>query len=297
MLGLPRHNRKAPKDFHSESMTGGAGGSCIGCHPSVTSPDLGLHSNFNGTSDTDNGDCATCHYDASMPMVKGAVNDSNTYFCADCHTAAGTGPNKSSPARTFIDKRHGENSCVDCHAADGIYHQDDPRGTVTNSSYVTRYAPGNTTVTDCADCHYASNLDDAPFNAPGGGSHTVPVCVNGGCHGTGTSTMVNTVHIIDPENWGIQPSITVPTLNAATVTQGTDVIVNATVSVFEQRAYVDGAQYRIMSGNTVILNWTQMLAADGNFNGASDVATANINTNTLAGTYTIEVRVWQEALQ
>jgi len=145
-------------------------------------------------------------------------------------------------------------------------------------------------VTDCADCHYASNLDDAPFNAPGGGSHTVPVCADGGCHGTGTSTMVNTVHIIDPENWGIKPSITVPTLNAPTVAQGTDVIVNATVTAGGARDYVDGAQYRIMSGTTVILNWTQMSASDGNFNGISDVATANINTNSLAGTYTIEVR-------
>ncbi|HYN44562.1 MAG TPA: CxxxxCH/CxxCH domain-containing protein, partial [Candidatus Limnocylindrales bacterium] len=268
---------------------------CVTCHNTVTSSDLGLHSDFNGTSVVDNGDCTTCHF-ASFPMVKGAVNNSNTYFCADCHTTAGTGPNKSTPGRTFTEKEHGQNACMDCHAADGIYHQDNPRGSVANATYVSRYNSSNTLTTDCADCHYAKNLDDAPFNAPGGGSHINNLggsCSTGGgslCH-AGGSTLVQTIHSLSGKSQGNRPTVTVPSLSSSNVTKGSEVTVNTTVSIASLYELVDGAQYRIMSGTTEIQSWTQMSAVGGNFGGSSTGATAMISTNLLnAGTYRVEVR-------
>jgi len=93
---------------------------CVACHSTVTSVDLGLHSGLNGTTDVDNGDCSTCHF-GSFPMVEGAVNNTNTYFCARLpHIAGKSQCHKqiTDPAHIFTDKKHGENSCVDCHAAD-----------------------------------------------------------------------------------------------------------------------------------------------------------------------------------
>ena len=74
-----------------------------------------------------------------------------------------------------------EAACMDCHVADGIYHQGNPRGSVANLTYVNRFTTTNIITTDCADCHGAANLDDAPFNAPGGGTHVAGTCL-GGCH-------------------------------------------------------------------------------------------------------------------
>ncbi|MCL7414255.1 MAG: immune inhibitor A, partial [ANME-2 cluster archaeon] len=128
------------------------GTSCVSCHEVISSSDLalnlGLHSTLNGTSDVDNGDCETCHF--SNPHA--GPNTANTFYCEDCHTPAGTGPNKSTIE--FEEKKHGRASCVDCHVADGIYHQNNPRGSVVNTSYANRYNPGDVNVTDCIDCHY-----------------------------------------------------------------------------------------------------------------------------------------------
>ena len=266
---------------------------CMSCHPQVTSTDLGLHSAMNDSSAVDNGDCTTCHY-ASFPMVKGAVNNTNTYFCADCHTNAGTGSNKSTII--FTEKNHGEAACIDCHVADGMFHQDNPRGSVSNSTYVGRYTTANTISTDCADCHYAANLDDAPFNAPGGGSHISSVggsCTTGGgasCH-AGGSTLVATIHKLSPRDQGNKPTVTVPTLSLPTVTKGLDVTVNTRVTISSLYDLVDGAQYRIMSGTTEVKSWTSMSAVGGNFGGSSTNATAIIKTDSLnAGAYSIEVR-------
>src|SRR3990170_5178387 len=185
-------------------------------------------------------------------MEKGAVNNSNTYFCADCHTAEGTSPNKSTnPNRIFTDKKHGEAACMNCHAADGTYHQDNPRGSVANSTYVNRYTSANTITTDCADCHYSANLDDAPFNAPGGGSHISNLggsCATGGgasCH-AGGSTLQQTMHSLSNKSQGNKPTITVPVLSSSTVIQGTDVTVNATVTIVSLYELVDGPQNPIM---------------------------------------------------
>ncbi len=275
---------------------------CILCH-AINDNDVnvslfGRHKDVNTTGGIDNitdDDCKTCHFGSrtgDLLMVPEAADSTNTYYCADCHTVAGRSPNKSSIK--FTDKKHGEASCMDCHLADGIYHQDNPRGSVANSTYIARYATSNTNTTDCSDCHYAANLDDAPFNAPGGGTHLPGsfggACASGGCH-PGKTNMIETIHSVGSKNSSLKPIISVPILNTSTVNQGTSVSITATVNFTSSYAFVDGAQYRIMSGSTEILSWTPMSAADGNFNGVSDVATTTINTSILTpGIYTIQVR-------
>ncbi len=266
---------------------------CTRCHTAVTSADLGIkHSNFTGNQSVESIDCKTCHYGPVL-MAKGGANNNNTYFCADCHTAAGTSPNKSTNASViFMDKKHGEASCMDCHRADGIYHQDNPRGSVANSTYVSRYRSTNTKTTDCADCHRAANLDDAPFYAPGGGTHIGESCSGGGCHGP-SGTVIKVIHNVNPlDSATKKPSISTPALDHSTVTQGIEVNITATVNLPAGygNALVDGAQYRIMSGLTEIRSWTPMTASDGNFNSILEVASGRINTNNLSGIYSIEVR-------
>ncbi|PWB56926.1 MAG: hypothetical protein C3F06_00085, partial [Candidatus Methanoperedenaceae archaeon] len=280
----------AQVDFHNSSLRISDINNCLGCH-TTSSADLGLHSNLNGTSAVENGDCKTCHY-GPFPMVKGAVNNSNTYFCADCHTLGGSGTNISSIK--FTDKKHGVAACMDCHVADGIYHQGNPRGSVANTTYVSRYPTTNTNTTDCADCHRAANLDDAPFYAPGGGSHIGESCSGGGCHGP-AGTVVQVVHNVNPmDSPTKKPYISTPTLDHSTVAQGTDVNITVTVNftVNYGNALVDGAQYRINnSDNTqTIQSWTPMIASDGNFNSILEAATGRINTSALSGIYNIEVK-------
>ena len=276
-------------DFHNASVRTASSTDCLGCHTTVSPADLGLHSTLNGTSAVENGDCTTCHF-ASFPMVKGAVNNNNTYFCADCHTTAGTGPNKST--RIFTEKKHGKAACIDCHVADGTYHQGNPRGSVANSTYISRYPTTNTNTTDCADCHRAANLDDAPFYAPGGGSHIGESCTGGGCHGP-SGSVVQVVHNVNPlDALSKKPNISTPALDYSTVPQGTEVNITVTVNFTASygNALVDGAQYRIMSGLTEIRPWTPMIASDGNFDSIRENASGRINTNNLSGTYNIEVR-------
>ncbi|MCL7413098.1 MAG: carboxypeptidase regulatory-like domain-containing protein, partial [ANME-2 cluster archaeon] len=271
---------------------------CLGCHGSVSTPDIGLHSTLSGTSVLDNGDCDTCHNKSgiSVPMIPGGANSSNTYYCADCHTGTGTGPNISTIQ--FTDKQHGEVSCVDCHIADGTYHQDNPKGAVANTMYVNRFVPGDTTVTNCADCHYASNLDDAPFYAPGAGSHVtiygggIGACSSPGCHvGTDTNTMTETMHNLSGDDIGTQnPVITTPVLSLSTVTSGTAVIVTTTASVGGTYDLVDGAQYRIENSTGEVVAWTPMNADDGDFDGTSETVNVTIDTSGMLGNYTIQVR-------
>jgi hypothetical protein len=270
---------------------------CTSCHsvtggaPIVGTDDLGTHINLNttdgGASNLTSADCKTCHFDNPHE----GTSPANTYLCADCHTASGTGPKKPVSSKIFIDKNHGEAACIDCHIADEKYHQGNPRGSVANPIYVNRYNTSNVRATDCADCHYAANLDDAPFYAPAGGSHIISngIACSSSCHGSGT--MIQTIHKV----FGLyltssRPKVTLPTLSSSIVIPGTDVDVTARVDYTGIYAVVDGAQYRIMSGATEVRSWTPMSALDGNFNGSSEVATAIINTNIPPGNYTIEVR-------
>jgi len=278
---------------------------CLGCHRpegaarEVNVTDLGNHTNVNltgGSGVLSSEDCRMCHY--SDPHD--GPDAFNTYYCINCHDKAGfTGSVRANASLRFNDNEHGLNQCVECHLADGNYHSGNPRGSVANSTYSNRYIPllGNGIYTDCGDCHYSANLDDAPFNAPGGGVHVKSngdgTCATGGgasCHAGGT-TMVATLHKLSKKNNSNKPAVTIPTLSSPTVAKGSDVMVNTTVSISSLYEFVDGAQYRIMSGTTEIKAWTPMQAVDGNFNGTRENATSTINTSNLnSGNYNIEVR-------
>ncbi len=253
--------------------------------------DLGGHINLNTSGGNDNltsGDCMTCHFDTPHS----GPDATNTHYCAACHTDAGTGPNKSTIL--FEENKHGRTLCVDCHVADGTYHQNNPRGSVANTSYANRYNPGDANITDCVDCHYGSNLDDAPFHAPGAGSHitnfNINVCAS--CHdGDGESTIIGTIHSLSVENRNnIKPAISTPLLSSDTVTKGTSVIITATASVVGVYNLVDGAQYRIENATGEVTAWTPMNADDGNFNGTNENVNITINTSTMLGDYTVQVR-------
>ena len=284
--------------IHDSPLLGGGAGACLQCHstgggaPVVDSTDLGSHINLNitvgGTGNLTNEDCNACHF--SDPHA--GPNLTNTYYCYDCHnkSAGGRAPIRSS--KKFDDKKHGEVTCINCHAADGRYHQGNPRGSVANSTYISRYPTTNTNTTDCADCHRAANLDDAPFYAPGGGSHIGQSCTGGGCHGP-SGAVVQVVHNVNPlDSLSKKPNISTPALDYSTVPQGTEVNVTVTVNFTASygNALVDGAQYRIMSDLTEISPWTPMIASDGNFDSIRENASGRINTNNLSGTYNIEVR-------
>ncbi|TFH44084.1 MAG: hypothetical protein E4G94_04010, partial [ANME-2 cluster archaeon] len=268
-------------------------GSCVSCHEAISPTNLtlnlGLHSTLSGTSEIEDGDCETCHF-ASFPMIPGAANSSNTHYCENCHTDAGTGPNKSTIL--FEENKHGRTLCVDCHVADGTYHQENPRGSVANTLYVNRYNPGDLNVTDCVDCHYSSNLDDAPFHAPGAGSHvtvfTISECKS--CH-DGESTIIGTIHSLSVENRNdINPAVTTPVLSSDIVTKGTSVTITATASVGGVYNLVDGAQVRIENATGEVIPWTPMYADDGDFEGTSEAVNITINTSTMLGDYTVLVR-------
>jgi hypothetical protein len=278
-------------DFHNAGLQSDIN-NCIGCHQTVTSLDVGGHSIFNGTNATDNGDCRTCHLQTCQLEI-GYSNKSNTKYCQDCHTISATGPNIS--RIKWEERKHGRAECINCHIADGIYHQGNPRGTVANSTYFNRYSTPNLNTTDCADCHYAANLDDAPFYAPGGGNHVVTpgiggngACVNS-CHKSG-NTMSKSMHAVATRSMPYMPTITDPVLNQATVIKGTEVTITSTVDFAYLYAFIDGAQYRIMSGNETIKSWTPMSAVDGNFNGVHEDVIVAFTTDIPPGTYIVEVR-------
>ncbi|MCL7413097.1 MAG: cytochrome c3 family protein [ANME-2 cluster archaeon] len=268
-------------------------GSCVSCHEAISTTNLtlnlGLHSTLNGTSDVEDGDCETCHF-APFQMVPGAANSSNTHYCEKCHLSTST--HLKSSSIKFTSPKHGKATCIDCHIADGTYHQENPRGSVVNTSYVNRHNPGDANVTDCVDCHYGSNLDDAPFYAPGGGSHTINFeMINcRGCH-AGQITIIGTIHKLNGANNNFQnPSITTPVLSLSTVTKGTAVIVTATASVGGTYDLVDGAQYRIENSTGEVVAWTPMNADDGDFDGTSETVNVTIDTSGMLGNYTIQVR-------
>ena len=286
--------------IHDSPLVGGAGGACLQCHstgggaPVVDETDLGDHKNLSGIGGTGvltNEDCSTCHY--NNPHT--GTNPTNTYYCIDCHNKTQQLGNSSiRSTKKFDDKKHGEITCINCHIADGIYHQGNPRGSIANSTYINRNISNNP-FTECGDCHYASNLDEAPFYAPGGGTHVRDCGNNGGCHSG--NTIVAAVHSTTPlDSNNKKPKISDPILNYSTVTQGTDAKINVTVgfdnSPPNSQALVDGAQYQINnSDNTQIIQpWTPMIASDGNFNSLSEGAFARINTTNLEGTYNIFAR-------
>jgi hypothetical protein len=86
---------KVPVDFHSDSMRGGGGEECIGCHrvdqgnySAINITTFGKHSNVNrtdGTNNLTNSDCLTCHYDFNYTLMMEIGFNTPTMTCTDCH--------------------------------------------------------------------------------------------------------------------------------------------------------------------------------------------------------------------
>jgi len=70
---------KAPKDFHSESMSPAGGEGCLDCHtvdrgsyPAINITSFSKHKNVNRTDEDNNlsnGDCLICHYDFNFTVM------------------------------------------------------------------------------------------------------------------------------------------------------------------------------------------------------------------------------------
>jgi hypothetical protein len=109
----------APQDFHSESVTGGGGSDCIGCHapkdevnPDVNTSLFGRHANIN-TSDGDgnvtNYDCWTCHFQKDM-------DKNNVYLCGSCHSNQNGIVPITNDSLIMSDFMHDSTECRTCHA-------------------------------------------------------------------------------------------------------------------------------------------------------------------------------------
>lgn len=105
---------------------------CIACHSNNTSRYyvnislFGRHANTdttNGLNNISDEDCKTCHFGSandSMAMELGAANETNTYFCQDCHTSSGRNLaqyNNMTPTlrKMPMPPGHGTNNCPQCH--------------------------------------------------------------------------------------------------------------------------------------------------------------------------------------
>ena len=94
-------------------VTGGGGGSCIGCHENdVNISKFERHADINisdGSGVVSDNDCMTCHYDKDM-------DNNSIHLCEDCHiNADGVVPVNDS-ALIIEDFYHGQQACKNCHA-------------------------------------------------------------------------------------------------------------------------------------------------------------------------------------
>ena len=279
-------------DFHNTSVEPATGGACIACHTSdpnaryyVNISNFGLHADVNnsdGPGNVTDNDCKTCHFGAANITMSfgaglGAANSTNTWFCDACHTTAGSGPIKPTDPNLFKNGlSHGSTNCQWCHiAGDPLprpldstlrFHPNGPRGTAAGKN--------------CLTCHYYANLPDLPFHAPGEG-HGGDITQCGYCHDQADN------HGVTPMNSNTPPTIS--GLSATTpVFAGSPVQVEATVN--EDMTQIAAAQYQVKNGSTIVKDWTGMTPKDGRFNSLSEVVNASIDTSSLLGTYTVNVK-------
>jgi hypothetical protein len=208
----------------------------------------------------------------------GAANHSNTWFCDDCHTTGGLGPIKpTNPALMKNELSHGSTNCQWCHiAGDPLprpldstlrFHPNGPKGTASGKN--------------CLSCHYFANLPDLPFHAPGEGhSSDVNEC-GPECHDPADN------HAVTPLNSNTPPTISGLSVNTP-VFAGSPVQVEATVN--EGMTQIAAAQYQVKKGSTIVKDWSAMTPKDGRFNSPTEVVNYSIDTSTLLGTYTINVK-------
>jgi len=207
----------------------------------------------------------------------GAANHSNTWFCDDCHTSAGIGPIHPTDTNLIKDGlQHGSTNCQWCHiAGDPLvrpltgqlrFHPNGPKGTASGKN--------------CLNCHYSANLPDIPFHAPGiVHSNDIDDCWN--CH----DQVEN--HAVSPLNSFTQPTITVLSVTSQ-VTSGNPVEVQ--VAATDDMTQIAAAQYQVKKDSAIVIDWTNMTPKDGRFDSSSEIVNASIETSTLLGTYTINIK-------
>ena len=271
-------NGSTAQKLHSVS-TGGQ--TCIICHSGVDNVQMGRHANLNITDGQDNvtdADCIVCHYGAgTMRMIEGAANNSNTYFCEDCHTTGGSGIKRpSDPALIKDGIIHGSADCKWCHiAGDALqeplpaglrYHQNGPGGTAARKN--------------CLDCHYYSNLPEIPFHAPGI-VHSADLIECTFCHSQADN------HLVTPLSSGTLPLVSDMSVTSH-VTSGIPVKVRAVVT--DDMTMIAAAQYQVRNGATIIIDWTNMTPEDGRFDSSNEIVNASIDTSNLNGTFRIYVK-------
>jgi hypothetical protein len=295
--------------------TGGT--SCMGCHPEVDATKLGRHVNVStseGAGALSDNDCKTCHFNVLSlgQMVEGYANHSNTYFCQDCHTTAGTGPVKpTDPALIKDGAKHGAGNCENCHIAG----DNEQRPLPDAYKYHTNGPKGPANGKNCYSCHYRSDgtgntpdsattgLNDHPFNAPGEdhkcnychdvyGNTVRPTLTGNGVDGCPDCHSGSSVHNVAHATHQFTSTTTI-TMSGVTVTPasapaGTIVNVGATISGgFVQ---VVKTKYRIMNsaGTVEIRPWADINAS---FRSRSGTVIGGLDTTGLAaGTYKVQVK-------
>ncbi|MCZ7358210.1 MAG: hypothetical protein O8C66_13800 [Candidatus Methanoperedens sp.] len=296
-LGL---NGTQPQKLHS--VTEITTTRCIACHSNssrtyyVNMSLFGKHANVNNTDGLNNltdDDCRTCHFgsaNGTMRMVLGAANQNNTYFCDDCHTAAGTGPIKpTDPGLMKNNLRHGSADCKWCHiAGDPLprplngtlkYHPNGPKGTASGIN--------------CLTCHQNANLPDLPFHAPGIKIDTLPkhsvfgILGCKGCHSTNLSFPVNDNHSVLYKDSNTPPTISGLSITTPVVS-GVPAGVQATVT--DDMLQIAAAQYQVANASGVIIDWTNMTPVGGRFSLSIQPVNASIDTSKLKGNYTVNVK-------
>ncbi|VVB86140.1 Cytochrome c7 c [uncultured archaeon] len=266
-------------------------GGCIACHSNnatryyVNKSLFALHANVNTTDGMNNvtdADCKTCHHgaaDGTMGMKLGAANSSNTYFCQDCHTSAGTGPTHPSDPNLIKDGlSHGKTDCRWCHLAGDSqprplssqlrYHPNGPRGTAAGKN--------------CLSCHVSANLPDPPFHAPGE-SHVSDLNACQECHSNADN------HAVTPLTQNTPPLVSGLSVSTQ-ITSGTPSQVQFTVS--DPMLQIAAAQYQVTNSSGIVFDWTNMT---GTFNSNSVTINANIDTSGLVGNYTVNVKGMKSA--
>ena len=262
-----------------------AGGGCIGCHSNpdtryyVNTSLFGEHANVNasgGPNNVTDADCMTCHFGSSNIIMSpdaglGAANHSNTWFCQDCHTSAGTGPIHPTDANLIKDGlQHGSTNCQWCHIAG------DPLARpLINENETLRYHPngpkGTAAGRNCVTCHYNSNLPDLPFHAPGESHKNKAADCEDSCHGSVGNHLVNPVDAQSP------PIISSFSIQSPVIS-GDPAEIQATYTDSNYLMQIAAAQYQVWNISGIVIDWTNMTAKDGAFNYASEVVNATIDT-------------------
>ena len=274
-------------DPHKVTM---AGGGCIGCHSNpdtryyVNTSLFGEHANVNtsgGSNNVTDADCMTCHFGSSDIIMSpdaglGAANHSNTWFCQDCHTSAGSGPIHPSNSNLIKDGlQHGSTNCQWCHIAG------DPLARpLINENETLRYHPngpkGTASGKNCLSCHLNPTPKELLFHAPLE-KHETDINYCATCHDQANN------HGVTRDPPGGSPPNVISLSVTTPVISGTESQIQATISDDYMR--MAAARYQVTNNSGVVIDWTDMNPLAG-----FESVNASIDTSGLLGDYNVNVK-------